>query len=202
MRDFETAFRGDFGREFSPYTSTATSSCSAPFAHPCTLVSQSSGSSAKLLRYTPVVSFSACHVRSMLSFNLNLSRLSPSTYPIWKSLFINFIHNYNCGKKFVNHFQKLYSCNIKSRADALHNHFTYLRSSYVGDCLSASHAFDTELVSKVVSELHQGKAPHIVGLTGEHLQLCHPLVLVLLNKLFQLIMLSGCVFSGFKHIAT
>jgi len=78
-------------------------------------------------------------------------------------------------------------------------HFTHLRSSYVGDCLSASHAFDTELVSKVVSELHQGKAPDIVGLTGEHLQLCHPSVLVLLTKLFQLIMLSGSVPSGFKH---
>jgi len=59
----------------------------------------------------------------------------------------------------------------------------------VGDCLSASHAFDTELVSKVVSELHQGKAPDIVGLTGEHLQFCHCSVLVLLTKLFQL---SGC----------
>ena len=63
----------------------------------------------------------------------------------------------------------------------------------MGDCLSASH------VSKVVSELHLGKAPDIVGLTGEHLQFCHPSVLVLLTKLFQLLMLSDCVPSGFKH---
>ena len=69
----------------------------------------------------------------------------------------------------------------------------------MGDCLSASHVFDTELVSKVVSELHLGKAPDIVGLTGEHLQFCHPSVLVLLTKLFQLLMLSDCVPSGFKH---
>ena len=70
--------------------------------------------------------------------------------------------------KFANHFQKLYTCNIKSRADELHDQFTHLCSGYVGDCLSASHVFDTELVSKVVSELHLGKAPDIVGLTGEH----------------------------------
>ena len=57
----------------------------------------------------------------------------------------------------------------------------------MGDCLSASHAFDTELVSKVLSELHLGKAPDIVDLTGEHLQFCHPSVLVLLTKLFQLL---------------
>ena len=69
----------------------------------------------------------------------------------------------------------------------------------MGDCLSASHVFDTELVSKVVSELHLGKAPDIVGLTGEHLQFRHPSVLVLLTKLFQLIMLCDCVPSSFKH---
>jgi len=101
--------------------------------------------------------------------------------------------------KFANHFQKLYTCNIKSRADALHDQFTHLCSGYVGDCLSASHVFDTELVSKVVSELHLGKAPDIVGLTGEHLQFCHPSVLVLLTKLFQLIMLTGGVPSSLKH---
>jgi len=38
-----------------------------------------------------------------------------------------------------------------------------------------------------------------VGLTGEHLRFCHPSVLVLLTKLFQLLMLSDCVPSGFKH---
>jgi len=69
----------------------------------------------------------------------------------------------------------------------------------VGDCQSASHVFDTELVSKVVSELHLGKAPDIVDLTGEHLQFCHRSVLVLLTKLFQLIMLCDCVPSSFKH---
>ena len=38
-----------------------------------------------------------------------------------------------------------------------------------------------------------------MGLTGEHLQYCHPLILVLLTKLFQLIILSGSVPNGFNH---
>lgn len=67
----------------------------------------------------------------------------------------------------------------------------------MGDLLSASRAVDTELVSKVVFDLHQGKAPGIVGLT--HLQYSHPSILVLLSKLFQLIILSGCVPNGFNH---
>ena len=69
----------------------------------------------------------------------------------------------------------------------------------MGDLLSVSRAVGTELVSKVVFDLHQGKAPDIVGLTAEHLQYCHPSILVLLTKLFQLIILSGCLPNGFNH---
>jgi len=109
------------------------------------------------------------------------------------------VDDYVIVNKFADHFHKSYSCNNKSRADALYQQFVRIRSAYMGDRLSDSHAFDTELVSKVVLDLHQGKAPDIVGLTGEHLQYCHPSVLVLLTKLFQLIILSGCVPNGFKH---
>jgi len=80
--------------------------------------------------------------------------------------------------KAVDHFRQSYSCNNKSRAEALFDQFNRSRSAYVGDLLSASHAVDSELVSKVVFDLHQGKAPDIVGLTGEHLQYCHPSILV------------------------
>jgi len=58
---------------------------------------------------------------------------------------------------------------------------------------------DTELVSSVISQLQRGKAPDIEGLTAEHLQYCHPSVVVLLAKLIQRIMTSGCVPTGFKY---
>ena len=38
-----------------------------------------------------------------------------------------------------------------------------------------------------------------MGLTGEHLQYCHPSILVLLSKLVQVIILSGYVPNGFNH---
>jgi len=95
--------------------------------------------------------------------------------------------------KFVDHFWQSHSCNNKSRTEALFDQFNRSRSAYVGDLLSVTHAVDTELVSKVVFDLHQGKAPDIVGLTGEHLQYCHPSILVLLTKLFQLIIRSSCI---------
>jgi len=42
-------------------------------------------------------------------------------------------------------------------------------SDYLGALLLASHTFDTELVSKIVFDMHRGKAPDIVELTAEHL---------------------------------
>ena len=48
-----------------------------------------------------------------------------------------------------------------------------------GTLLSDSHAIDTELISKVISDMHCGKAPDIVGLTIEHLQYSHPSAVVI-----------------------
>jgi len=42
--------------------------------------------------------------------------------------------------------------------------------------------------SSVISQLQRGIAPDIEGLTAEHLQYCHPSVVVLLAKLFQRIL--------------
>ena len=62
------------------------------------------------------------------------------------------------------------------------------RTVYAKVCfwLLASHTFDTELVSKIVFDMHRGKAPDIVGLTVEHIHYSHPSVILLLAKLFQL----------------
>ena len=46
--------------------------------------------------------------------------------------------------------------------------------------------------------MKRGKAPDIDGLTVEHLQFSHPVLSVLLFKLFMLIVLSRCVPKRFK----
>ena len=47
--------------------------------------------------------------------------------------------------------------------------------------------------------MKRGKAPDTDGLTVEHLQFSHPVLSVLLSKLFMLIILSCCVPKGFKR---
>ena len=59
--------------------------------------------------------------------------------------------------------------------------------------------FSTEIVSKIIFDMKRGKAPDTDGLTVEHLQFSHPVLSVLLSKLFMLIILSCCVPKRFKR---
>jgi len=49
-----------------------------------------------------------------------------------------------------------------------------MRATYCGFPLTEEHIIDTELVSSVISRLHNGKAPDIAGLSAEHLYYSHP----------------------------
>jgi len=75
-----------------------------------------------------------------------------------------------------------------------------LRENYFGLPLPADSVFDTELVSKVISNLKCGRAPDTTGLTAEHLIRAHPIlpVPVVLSKLFILIPCKQ-VPAGFGH---
>jgi len=102
--------------------------------------------------------------------------------------------------KFAQYFCRSYSYNNMDRADCLYQQYIRARSDYNGSPLLPSHSCITELVSRVIGDMHGGggKAPDIVGLTVEHLQYNHPSKVVTLSKLFQLIMLCGRVPSGFR----
>ena len=86
-------------------------------------------------------------------------------------------------------------CNNPVRAEVLKQEFLSLRENYCGLPLSDM-SFDTELVSQVVGDLKRGKAP---GLMAEHLMFSHPILPVILSKLFQLILLTHYVPTGFKY---
>ena len=58
---------------------------------------------------------------------------------------------------------------------------------------------DTECVSKVISVLKRGKASDIDGLTSEHILFSHPVLPVIITRLFQLILLTQHIPSGFKY---
>ena len=103
---------------------------------------------------------------------------------------------------FVTHFSKAYSCNNSSRASSLLQEYSALRNSYSGLPLSDNDIFDTELVSKVISDLKRGKAADIDGLTAEHILHSHPILSVILSKLFQLILKCRHVPTGFRYSYT
>jgi len=102
-------------------------------------------------------------------------------------------------EKFYKHFSKSYSYNSMQRAESLKEEYTKLRESYCGFPLVSGIDFDTEMVSKVIAELKSGKAADAAGLTAEHLQYSHPMLSVILTKLFRIILVSGLIPSGFKH---
>jgi len=67
------------------------------------------------------------------------------------------------------------SCNDPNRANVLKKSYFESRSTYCGLPITDAHKFDTELVSRVIMSLKQGKALDVDGLSAEHLQICHPI---------------------------
>ena len=61
------------------------------------------------------------------------------------------------------------------------------------------HKFDTELVSSIINDLKVGKALDIDGLSAELLQFCHPVLSVILAKLFNLLISCSYVPDGFSY---
>ena len=110
----------------------------------------------------------------------------------------NCVDNDAVAEKFSSHFVSSYTPNYPERAkDALENYLT-MRATYCGFPLTEDHIIDTELVSCVISRLHNGKAPDIAGLSAEHLAYSHPALSVVLCKLFRIILHSSYIPTGFK----
>jgi len=64
---------------------------------------------------------------------------------------------------------------------------------------SSDNSFDTELVSKVITELKRGKAADIEGLSNEHLIFSHPILPVILSRFFNLVLCTRYIPVGFKR---
>jgi len=101
--------------------------------------------------------------------------------------------------KFSVHFSRAYSCNDVKQAERLSNEFQLQRNDYSGMPTTDAEEIDTELVSHVIADLKRGKAVGFDGLAAEHLLFAHPVLCVLLAKLFQLMMSCGYVPNGFRY---
>ena len=101
--------------------------------------------------------------------------------------------------KFACHFRKAFTCNNPRRAESLKIEYLAARVKYNGYALTDMQNFDTELVSNIILNLKHGKAAGTDGLSAEHLQFSHPVLSVILAKLFQLMLLCSFVPSGFRY---
>jgi len=69
---------------------------------------------------------------------------------------------------------------------------------YVGDPFLNEYKFDVELFENVLSQMKRGKAPGLDELTIEHLVNSHPVLVVILSKLFNLFVSAVHVPHGFR----
>ena len=88
--------------------------------------------------------------------------------------------------KFADHFRAFIICNNPDKAELLKQSYLDLRATYCGLPATDTHKIDTELVSRTITNLKRRKAIDIDVLTAEHLQFCHPVLPVILKKIFTL----------------
>jgi retron-type reverse transcriptase len=59
--------------------------------------------------------------------------------------------------------------------------------NYYGNIIQENQTFDVELISSLIENMKEGKAAGLDGLTSEHLKFSHPILVVVLCKLFNLL---------------
>ena len=135
-----------------------------------------------------------------------LAKDGPTFWRCWRSKFevnrqsqeVDGCANDNSiANKFADYFSKIYTPNCPERAKSLSEEYIRLRQNYFGLPFSDTSLFDTEQVSKVIGNLQCGRAPGIDGIMAEHLMKAHPVLCVILAKLFRLIYCSKCVPNDF-----
>jgi len=73
-----------------------------------------------------------------------------------------------------------------------------MRETYCGIPIFDNNYFDTGIISKTILDMRRGKAAAIDGLSVMHLQYSHPVLSVLLSKLFKLIVACHYIPVDFK----
>ena len=79
----------------------------------------------------------------------------------------------------------------------LENRYDLKRPTYCGTPWSDAMLFDVALVDSAICDSSPGKAAGLDNLTAEHLQYSHPVLPLILTKLFNVMLRFGCVPDGF-----
>lgn len=90
--------------------------------------------------------------------------------------------------KFRNYFSKTYTANDVKIANNLREKYVAQRAHYCGLPVVDAEPFTSELVSRIIDNLGQGKAADLNGLSAEHLVHSFPSLSCILAKLFNIML--------------
>ena len=94
---------------------------------------------------------------------------------------------------FAKHFESCCTPFTSERNDALLTKYKQRRINYVGSSLNDKYFFDVELINNLIFSMKKGRASGLDELSCEHLMNCHPIVIVILSKLFNWFLKLGHV---------
>lgn len=98
---------------------------------------------------------------------------------------------------FANYFESCCMPFSNERNIELKAQYEERRADYVGCPLSINQVIDVELLSTLIARMKKGKAADLNELSCEHLMYCHPIITIILSKLFNLFIDLGHVPNGF-----
>ena len=108
-----------------------------------------------------------------------------------KSMIYGTVNIAQIASNFARFFAEIGSNVRTANSDKLEAEYFRLRRDYSGH--PVGERFDAELVERVINAMQRGKAAGLDGITAEHLQFAHSLLPTVLSKLFNLILMAGCV---------
>jgi len=123
----------------------------------------------------------------------------------WNSKFENKVNNIlqvdgitdsrTIADKFAKHFEQICTPFSAVRNEGLKAKYLLKRSTYCGSPVTDSEKFDVQLLSELINKMKNGKAAGLDGISCEHIKFSHPIVVVILCRLFNL-------FVEYSHIPT
>jgi hypothetical protein len=91
------------------------------------------------------------------------------------------------------------SINNTARADELKSEYERSRATYEGGICDPLGVFDVECISHCLSTFKHGKASGLDDIADEHLLFAHPMLIVALTKLFNLMLFVSAVPHSFTN---
>jgi len=98
---------------------------------------------------------------------------------------------------FAKHFEHVCTPNSAVRNAELEAQYNNARLNYCGSPIGETERFSVELLSHLINEMKSGKAAGLDKISCEHLKFSHPIVVVILCKLFNLFVAHSYIPSSF-----